>query len=175
MTDRDAFEPGRRPARPGIFAGPRPVTTASQAALSKPEVFDLLRLAAEPFLDQVRLEEDEYGGAAFVAERDMLHLEADALNDRLAAWVSRHVDLPGVHADVSFRNAVPDESGWAEDDKDHETHWRRVAARLRLDLEGTPARATVVLFAALLSQFLEIVESRGRPAGWRDPSQGNVD
>ncbi|MHB8585289.1 MAG: hypothetical protein ACYDDF_05570 [Thermoplasmatota archaeon] len=151
-------EPGRRPS--------------TDAPLSFDEAQELLRAACRPFTPPGRIVEDEFGGLAYEVSVDITQLDADALHDRLAAWLAREVDLPGAHADVSFQNATPQAD---EEESDADTHWAGVAPRLRLEMTPPPTRATVVRLAALVPRFLEILQDRGRPLKWRDVEHGAVE
>lgn len=133
-------------------------------------------LEAAKLPEGARFEADEFGDPRVVARRDLTHLEADALSDRLAAWVARRVRrlLPGATAAVGFENASP-----ATDDEpeaDFEAVWRDVEARFTLHLEHPPAsEADARAFLDLVPEFLAVVDAAGRPSGWRDPLEGAVE
>lgn len=109
------------------------------------------------------------------ARRDMLHLDADALHDRLHHWTMAHLErvLPAARAYVSFdraRPAAPDE----EATLDQQEVWHDLDPTLALDL----ARATpedLRALSGLVPAFLALVEGVGRPAGFRPRDVGNVE
>lgn len=124
-------------------------------------------------LTRARLEADDLGGALLFVRRDMLHLDADALNDRLAAWTARELrrDLPHAEAYVSFRHARPATMDDAE--LDLQEKWLGLEPTLRLELERpAPTEEDLARFVALVPTFLRLVEAEGRPEGWRRIDEG---
>lgn len=127
-------------------------------------------------LAEARLGEDDGGGIVVFVTRDMLHLDADALNDRLAAWSARELRhrLPAASAFVSFRHARPATLDDAE--LDLQEKWLRLEPTLRLEAEHPPpTEAELEAFAALVPTFLSLVAAEGRPEGWRRVDEGNAD
>lgn len=122
----------------------------------------------------VMVEEDADELRVFV-RRDMLHLDADALHDRLHHWMLREVDprIPAASAGVSFRNASPADP-FEESTLDAQEGWLGLEPTLALDLRaarpGDRAR-----FEALLPTFLALLEKSGRPTGFRTPDVGNME
>ena len=116
----------------------------------------------------VHVELDDIGGVLVFVRRDMLHLDADALNDRLAAWTARELRerLPHAEAFVSFRVARPATMDDAE--LDLQEKWLGLEPTFRLELERPrPTRDDGERFARLVPEFLRLVEGDGRPADWR--------
>lgn len=116
--------------------------------------------------------DDEEFLSAYV-RRDMLHLDADAVHDRLHHWTLRevHPRLPHAWATVSFRRAVPADP-LAESDLDLQEGWLGLEPMLRLETPQLSSRE-VEAFVALLPRFLDLVEAQRRPAGWRRVDEGN--
>ena len=124
----------------------------------------------------VRLDRDELGDAVVFVRRDLTHLDADALNDRLHAWSARDVAprVPGASAFVGFRHARPASEDEAE--LDTEAAWLDLEPTFRLDLHAPPPTAAHVdAFAALVPAFLARVEADGRPDGWRRVDEGHAE
>lgn len=135
-----------------------------------------LQRALLPYAGRVQVGSDELGGALVFLRRDMPHLDADALNDRLHAWAKREVEreVPHASAFVSFRHARPasrdePELSWQEE-------WLGLEPTFRLEMaRPPPTPAEVDGFARLVPEFLARVEATGRPAGWRDVNVGNTE
>ncbi|HVM44862.1 MAG TPA: hypothetical protein VM582_02910, partial [Candidatus Thermoplasmatota archaeon] len=104
-----------------------------------------------------------------------LHLDADALHDRLQHWTLTALarELPAASARVSFRHAAPAEPHEAST-LDLQEAW--LALEPTFELELAAARAgDVERFASLVPAFLELVEKEGRPAGFRSPEVGTME
>lgn len=121
----------------------------------------------------VRAEVDELGDLLLFVQRDMLHLDADALHDRLHHWTLRDIQprLPTASAQVSFRHALPADPH-EESEMDFQEGWRNLEPMLRLETRPPPTRADVEAFAALVPRFLALVDAEGRPQGFRSPDMG---
>lgn len=135
-----------------------------------------LQRALAPHADRVQWALDDVGGALVLVTLDLTHLEADALNDRLHAWIRRDVEraVPHASAYVSFRHARPATRDKAE--LGLQAEWLGLEATLRLELERPRAsEAEVLAFARLVPAFLERVHAAGRPSGWRDVDAGNAE
>lgn len=162
--------PSRGMGRGQLFApprAPRRVDAAEALALLRP------LLARWP---QVRAEVDDQGDLAVFVRRDMLHLDADALHDRLHHWTLREARpaLPAASATLSFhraRPAAPEE----ESEKDYQEGWLDLEPTLHLEMRPAPTRRDVETLASLVPRFLALVEAEGRPAGWRSPDVGNAE
>lgn len=121
------------------------------------------------------LEEDELGHLLAFTRRDMLHLDADALNDRLAAWTKRTLDheIPAAIASLSFRHARPVDPH-DEATLDLQEGW--VGLEPCVWIEGPEVSpAQVDALAKLLPQFVKLVDGYGRPSGWRRHDEGNAE
>lgn len=155
--------------RIGLGAGRRSPRVDADGAL------ELLRRHLSPLPQGVHVEEDETGSLAVFVRRDMFHLDADALNDRLHAWVVRevHATLPQATALVSFRHAVPVSND--EPELEFEEPWRHLEPTFRLDLTPQPTEEEVARFARFVPRFLSVVAADGRPEGWREPEVGNAE
>jgi len=119
---------------------------------------------------------DDLGDVIVFTRRDLAHLDADALSDRLHAWTLREVAplAPGAGAFVSFRHARPDTRDEAT--LDLQEKWRDLEPTFRLHMrfpEPTPEDARA--FARLVPAFLRLVDAAGRPAGWRRVDEGNAE
>ncbi len=138
-------------------------------------VFAEVRAAISSTGGRVTLGEDDFGNPKVFVSRTMYHLDADALNDRLQAWITREVNpqIRGASAFVSFRNARPASQDDAE--MDHEEEWHGLEPTLRLEASiPPPTEGEVASFVALIPQFLHLVDrATGRPADYRDPEMGN--
>lgn len=138
--------------------------------------YDALVSRLEPHKGRVEWARDEIAGAIVFVRRDMPHLDADALNDRLAAWARRDVEprVPHASAFVSFRHARPateDESELAWQDE-----WVGLEPTFRLEFDRRPPTGSEMdAFAAFVPAFLAQVEATGRPAGWRRIDEGNAE
>lgn len=142
----------------------------------KPEdALDQARGLLEPLPKGLRLELDDWGNLSVFVRRDMYHLDADALNDRLHAWVARevHEDLPMAEGLVEFRHASPENTD--EPELDVQAAWRHLEPTFRLDVRRGATAAHVERFAALVPAFLAAVHGEGRPEGWRDVEMGNAE
>lgn len=125
---------------------------------------------------QARAEEDDQGDLVVFVRRDMLHLDADALHDRLHHWTVREVRraLPAASATLSFRHARP-AAPEEESEKDWQEGWHDLEPTLHLETRPAPTRADLEAFAALVPRFLALVDAEGRPEGWRSPDVGNAE
>lgn len=122
------------------------------------------------------LDRDDLEGALVLVRRDLPHLDADALNDRLHAWTKREVErvLPHASAFVSFRHARPATLDEAELGLQEE--WLGLEPTFRLEMARPPAtERDVEAFVRLVPEFLRRVESEGRPEGWRQVDVGNAE
>lgn len=121
----------------------------------------------------VHVEEDEE--LRVFVRRDMLHLDADALHDRLAHWTIGALarELPAAHAFVSFRHASPAEPDEAST-LDLQEGWLGLEPTFALDL-ARAAPGDRARFEALVPTFLALVEATGRPAGFRDIEAGTME
>lgn len=121
----------------------------------------------------VHVEEDEE--LRVFVRRDMLHLDADALHDRLAHWTIGALarELPAAHAFVSFRHASPAEPDEAST-LDLQEGWLDLEPTFALDL-ARAAPGDRARFEALVPTFLALVEATGRPAGFRDVEAGTME
>ena len=122
----------------------------------------------------VHLEVDDGHLLAF-RRLDLLHLDADALHDRLLHWTQTRLarDLPAAVAGVSFRHATPADPHEAST-LDLQEGWLGLEATFSLDL----ARAVGVdieRFASLMPEFLALIEKSGRPEGYRTPDVGTIE
>ena len=122
----------------------------------------------------VRVEEDAEELRVFVV-RDMLHLDADALHDRLAHWTQTDLArrFPAAEARLSFRHASPADP-LEESTLDLQEGWLGLEPTLALDLlRAQPGDRERLL--TLVPRFLELVEGEGRPAGYRSPDVGALE
>ncbi len=143
---------------------------AGATRLDRSEAFRRLHeaVAALGVARKGRLEEDDFGDARYALRLSLTQLDADAMNDRLQAFVAREAAprVEGTSAGVSYQHARPDSA----DDPDHdvEAYWHDVEPFFRLDFHYHPAtRERVAAWAALLPRFHLVVDARGRPEGWR--------
>lgn len=130
----------------------------------------------EPYRGRVEWTRDDLEGVLVYVRRDMPHLDADALNDRLHAWTRREVErvVPHASAFVSFRNARP--ASHDEPELSWQDEWLGLEPTFRLEMTGRPPTVEeAVAFARLVPEFLSQVEAVGRPAGWRRVDVGNVE
>lgn len=136
------------------------------------EAVEALRARLDPLPPGLRIEVDDLDHLVVFVRVDLLHLDADALNDRLHAWVARDVRerLPAAEALVEFRNARPASDDDAE--LDMQAGWRDLEPSFRLDLNQRVGKAELETFAALVPAFLERIRADGRPEGWRDWEMG---
>lgn len=132
---------------------------------------DLVRRVAPP---GAHVEVDEDHLLVFV-RRDMLHLDADALHDRLAHWSATELArvLPRATATVSFRHASPAHPHEAST-LDLQEGWLDLEPTFALELRGASADE-LQRFASLVARFMETMEKEGRPAGYRSPEVGSVE
>lgn len=135
-----------------------------------------LQESLRPHLGHACLGEDDFGNVLFYVVRDMLHLDADALNDRLHAWVARDAGrkVAGVSAFVSFHHANPATSD--EPELDVQAAWHGLQPTLRIET-GNPrvTEADLEGFARLVPAFLQLVDGSGRPEDWRNVDHGNAE
>jgi hypothetical protein len=133
------------------------------------------RLRSAPQLRGGQLGVDELGHLAFWTRRDMLHLDADALNDRLAAWTQRVVRprIPDGMATLSFRHARPMDPH-DESTMDMQEGWHDLEPTFSIESERL-VDADLQAFLRLAPEFLALVEASGRPAGWRRIDEGNAE
>lgn len=130
----------------------------------------------EAYRGRVEWDVDDFGGVIVFLRRDMPHLDADALNDRLHAWTKLEVErvVPHASAFVSFRHArpaTPDEPELSWQDE-----WLGLEPTFRLEMVGRPpTEDEVAAFARLVPEFVARVEAVGRPAGWRQVDAGNME
>lgn len=105
----------------------------------------------------------------------MLHLDADALHDRLAHWSSGELArvLPRASATLSFRHAAPADPHEAST-LDLQEVWLALEPTFMLDLHGA-REEDIERFASLLGRFVELMEKTGRPAGYRSPDVGAME
>lgn len=140
------------------------------------DVWRTLERGLAPFEGRVLWGPDELGGALVFVRRDLAHLDADALNDRLHAWAAREVEprVRGASAFVSFRHARPateDEAEWGV-----QAEWVGLEPTFRLELDSPPPTPEEVrAFLDEVPAFLAQLEARGRPPGWRDVDAGNAE
>lgn len=143
------------------------------------DAFALLQQLAEPWTKDggFRLERDDFGDAILVARRDLPHLDADALSDRLHAWTRREAErkVPGSDAFVSFRHARP--ATHDEASLDLQERWLGLEPTLRLDLHRpVVSEADVRAWAGqLVPAFVRLLDAAGRPEGWRSVDEGNAE
>lgn len=130
----------------------------------------------EPYRGRIEVDRDDFGGVLVYLRRDMPHLDADALNDRLHAWTAREVErvVPHASAFVSFRRARP--ASHDEPELSWQDEWLGLEPTFRLEMVGrAPTEEEALAFARLVPAFLAQVEAVGRPAGWRDVDAGNAE
>jgi hypothetical protein len=123
----------------------------------------------------IHLEEDELGHLVAFVRRDMLHLDADALNDRLVAWTRDRLarDLPRALATISFRHARPVDPH-DESTMDIQEGW--LGLEPSVWIEGPQvSEAEVAALARVMPEFLKLLEGRGRPSGFRRYDEGNAE
>lgn len=126
-------------------------------------------------VEEGEVREGDFGDPLFVVRRDLDHLDADALNDRLAAWAKREVHPSGfecVSAFVSFHHAEP--ATGDNPDLDVQAEWRNIEAVLRLDADelGQVTGKELDRFVDLVPAFLRTVGREGRPENWRNVWEG---
>jgi hypothetical protein len=133
------------------------------------------RLQRDPRLRAGRLGVDDLGHLSFSVRRDMLHLDADALNDRLAAWTQRAVRpmLSDGIATLSFRHARPMDPH-EESTLDLQEGWHDLEPTFSIESLRL-VDADLQAFLHLAPEFLALVEASGRPAGWRRIDEGNAE
>lgn len=140
------------------------------------EALARLRARLEPLPPGVRVELDEEDHLVVFLRLDMLHLDADALHDRLHHWTLRelHRTLPEASAFLSFRHALP-EDPHLESELDYQEGWLGLEPTLRLETSPPPAAEAVDALAGQLPRFLQLVSAEGRPQGFRSPDLGNTE
>lgn len=108
-------------------------------------------------------------------ERDMLHLDADALHDRLHHWTLTQIDpvLPAASARLSFERASPATPEEAST-LDLQEGWVGLEPTLALDLRAA-REGDIERFAALVPRFLALIEGAGRPHGFRRHDVGTME
>jgi hypothetical protein len=119
--------------------------------------------------------EAEDGELRVFLRRDMLHLDADALHDRLHHWTLTRLAraLPAASAGVSFRHARPADP-YAESTLDAQEGWLALEPTMAMELAGAAAEQ-IERFASLVPEFMEVTEKAGRPVGFRSPDVGSVE
>lgn len=134
-----------------------------------------LREALAPLPEELHTEVDELGDVLVYVRRDMLHLDADALHDRLHHFSVGELDrrVPMASAHLSFRHAKPAEPD-AASTMDLQEGWLAVEAMLRMEARGAGEKDVDEL-ARVVPRFLQLVEGSGRPAGWRRPDVGTLE
>jgi hypothetical protein len=133
-----------------------------------------IRQLLAPWPAGLHVEADEEELRVYV-RRDMLHLDADALHDRLHHWTLTRLAraLPAATARVSFRHAAPADPS-EEATLDAQEGWIGLEPTLALELAGA-GEGELRRFASLVAEFLEVVEKSGRPAGFRSPDVGTME
>lgn len=135
-----------------------------------------LRPRLGAWLSRATLDDDGAGGVVLFVRRDMLHLDADALNDRLAAWTVRELRKSAPHAEafVSFRHARP--ATWDDAELDLQEKWHDLEPTLRLEMESPrPHEKDLAAFAAAVPSFFALIDRDDRPEGWRRVDEGNAE
>lgn len=129
-------------------------------------------LAPRPQGLQLGTDEDD---VVLFVRRDMLHLDADALHDRLHHWTLHELSraVPHAHAVVSFRHAQPAEPH-EESTLDAQEGWLGLEPMIRVEARGL-READLSALAALVPKFLALVEATGRPAGFRRWDVGTME
>ena len=122
--------------------------------------------ALAPAATGLHIEADEEEARVF-ATMDMLHLDADALHDRLHHWTVSELDraLPAASARLSFRHARPADPHEAST-LDVQEGWTGLEPTLALDLRAARA-GDAERFAALVPRFRALLAAAGRPVGFR--------
>lgn len=140
------------------------------------EVVARLHARLDPLPRGVRIELDEEDHAIIFLRLDMLHLDADALHDRLHHWTLRelHPFIPIASAFVSFRRALPADPH-NESELDYQEGWLGLEPTLRLETSPPPTQETVDELAAHVPRFLQLVSAQGRPEGFRRLDAGNME
>lgn len=117
---------------------------------------------------------DDLGALLLYAQLDMLHLDADALHDRLHHWSVRMLEpaMPGLSAALSFRHARPADPH-VESELDLQEAWLGLEATLRLEPPLAGERVEHAL--AQLPELLRLVGASGRPSGWRQHDVGSME
>lgn len=138
------------------------------------DALDALRARLAPLPPGLHVELED-GHVILFVRCDLLHLDADALHDRLHHWTLTSLDekLPAASAYVSFRRAhsmAPHE----EATLDLQEGWRGLEPTLALDLDVAQEK-DIAPFAALVPRFLALVEKEGRPEGFREPEVGTME
>lgn len=133
-----------------------------------------LRVLLEPMPEGLHVELDD-GHLLVFRRADMLHLDADALHDRLVVWTRDRLGgaLPAASAGLSFRHAAPADPHEAST-LDLQEGWLGLEPTFSLDLTRAVG-GDVERFASLVPEFLGVVEAEGRPAGYRTPEVGSVE
>lgn len=140
------------------------------------EAYELLKTLVAPWGHKLKCERDEFGDAIVFTRKDLTHLDADEMSDRLAAWARREAAPLVPHADafVSFRHARPSTDDEAT--RDLQEKWLDLEPTLRLEMHRPPIReADVRNLAAMIPKFLAAMEGEGRPSAWRNVDEGNAE
>lgn len=151
---------------------------ALRAFVNGDEAMKRLRALLAPILPPLglKLGVDDLGSATVFARRDMTHLDADALHDRLHAWTVREVarEVPHASALLNFRHARPATADEAT--RDLQELWHDLEPTFRLELVRPNVKEEeLAAFARLVPEFARIIERHGRPEGWRKFDVGNVE
>lgn len=127
-----------------------------------------LRATLVPWPEGLHAEVDDLGDVNLYTRADMIHLDADALADRLHAWTLRelHATLPRASALLSFRHARP-ASPHDDAELDLQETWLHLEPTLRFEMSPPPLETEVDAFARLVPIFLRRIRETGRPAGFR--------
>lgn len=106
---------------------------------------------------------------------DLLHLDADALHDRLAHWTQTTLAsrLPRASATVSFRHARPADPH-EDATLDLQAGWLGLEPTFALERHGATAE-DVERFRSLFATFLGLIKKNGRPEGYRSPDVGALE
>jgi len=130
--------------------------------------------ALAPIAEGLRIEADDEEVLVFTV-LDMLHLDADALHDRLHHWTLTDIDpvVPAATARLSFRHACPAQPHEAST-LDQQEAWTGLEPTLALDLRAARA-GDAERFAALVPRFRALVDAVGRPVGFRRIDAGNTE
>lgn len=141
--------------------------------LAEAEALLRARLPEQPHGEHVLVGRDDVGGLLVRLRRDLLHLDADALNDRLHHWTLTELArrLPAASAYVAFERARP-AAPHEDAELDLQERWLDLEPTLRLEVTAATKGAEVEEMARLVPRFLALVEREGRPAGFRLPEVG---
>lgn len=111
---------------------------------------------------------DDEDNVEVCVKLDLLHLDADALHDRLHHWTLTELRraLPAASAFVSFHHALPADPE-EESVLDLQEGWLGLEPTLRLETSPEPSRKEAEAFVGMIPRFLQLVDASGRPAGFR--------